>query len=96
MRRARDLHGVNAGDAVTVGCQDAHTLVLAAPEGSGGGGELRSFRFEAVLAPTTTQAEVMTKCGVRHLLDSALAGYTATVMCYGQTGSGKTFTMSGA
>ena len=57
--------------------------------------DVRSFRFEAVLSPTVTQADVMTKCGVRHLLDSVLVGHTATVLAYGQTGSGKTFTMSG-
>ena len=70
----------------------AHAAAGAPP---GSAAESRSFRFEAVLAPGVSQAEVMTKCGVRHLLDSTLAGYTATVMAYGQTGSGKTFTMSG-
>jgi hypothetical protein len=71
----------------------AHAPGAGAPPGSTS--DARSFRFEAVLAPGVSQADVMTKCGVRHLLDSTLAGYTATVMAYGQTGSGKTFTMSG-
>jgi hypothetical protein len=89
-----------AGERPVVSAETPQSLSVAmahaaagAPPGSAA--ESRSFRFEAVLAPGVSQAEVMTKCGVRHLLDSTLAGYTATVMAYGQTGSGKTFTMSG-
>ena len=77
-------------------CDDAHTLsVNTAGSSPASGGDGRTFRFEAVLGPQVAQGDVMTKCGVRHLLDSVLAGYTATVLAYGQTGSGKTFTMSG-
>jgi hypothetical protein len=55
----------------------------------------RSFDFNACLSPDTTQPDVMIKCGVQRLLDSALHGYAASIFAYGQTGSGKTFSMSG-
>ena len=55
----------------------------------------RQFQFNACLPPTTTQPEVISKCGVHRLLDSALRGYASTIIAYGQTGSGKTFSMSG-
>ena len=56
---------------------------------------MRQFNFDACLSPDTTQPEVMIKCGVPRLLDSALPGYAATIFAYGQTGCGKTFSMSG-
>ena len=56
---------------------------------------MRQFNFDACLSPDTSQPEVMIKCGVPRLLDSALHGYAATIFAYGQTGSGKTFSMSG-
>ena len=77
-------------------CEDANTLSVNMGGAPGSGGaDARTFRFEAVLHPGVSQADVMTKCGVRHLLDAVLSGFTATVLAYGQTGSGKTFTMSG-
>jgi hypothetical protein len=90
--RAGERPVVSAESAQSLAVNMSHSAAGAPP---GSTAESRSFRFEAVLAPGVSQAEVMTKCGVRHLLDSTLAGYTATVMAYGQTGSGKTFTMSG-
>jgi hypothetical protein len=79
-----------------VRCDDANTLSVNVGGAPGSGGaDARAFRFEAVLGPGVSQADVMTKCGVRHLLDAVLSGFTATVLAYGQTGSGKTFTMSG-
>ena len=50
----------------------------------------RQFQFNACLSPGTTQPEVMSKCGVHRLLDSALKGYASTVIAYGQTGWGCT------
>ena len=41
---------------------------------------------------TWKQAAIYEQC-VRPLVESALAGYNATVFAYGQTGSGKTYTM---
>jgi hypothetical protein len=46
-------------------------------------------------APPAAPQDVLRLCGITQLLDAAMDGYNATVMCYGQTGSGKTFTMSG-
>ena len=33
--------------------------------------------------------------GVKHLIDSAVKGYSATIFAYGPTGSGKTFSIAG-
>ncbi len=33
--------------------------------------------------------------GVRHLIDSAVKGFSATIFAYGPTGSGKTFSIAG-
>ena len=43
----------------------------------------RQFAFNACLSPSTTQPEVMQKCGVHRLLDSALKGYASTIIAYG-------------
>ena len=43
---------------------------------------MRQFNFDACLSPDTTQPEVMIKCGVPRLLDSALHGYAATIFAY--------------
>ena len=45
--------------------------------------------------PFPAAQDVLGLCGITQLLDAALDGYNATVLCYGQTGSGKTYTMSG-
>ena len=58
-------------------------------------GNSRSFQFHAALNSDVTQGDVISKCGVRQLLDAAFMGYASSVIAYGQTGSGKTFTMTG-
>ena len=96
--RSADVCVLTPGERPAVRCDDANTLSVnlgGGGAGGSGGADARTFRFEAVLHPGVSQAEVMTKCGVRHLLDAVLSGFTATVLAYGQTGSGKTFTMSG-
>eukprot|EP00047_Mylnosiga_fluctuans_P024376 m.160031 g.160031 ORF g.160031 m.160031 type:complete len:868 (-) comp9845_c0_seq5:165-2768(-) len=62
---------------------DAHRLVL---------GGKRSFAFDHVFPPETSQADVFQTC-VEPLIAGLLEGYNATVFAYGQTGAGKTFTM---
>ena len=32
----------------------------------------------------------------KDIVETALEGFSGTVMCYGQTGAGKTFTMTGS
>ena len=57
-------------------------------------GKDKSFTFDYVIPPKTTQAELYDSC-VKNLVHSLFEGYNATVFAYGQTGSGKTFTISG-
>ncbi|CAN1290622.1 Kinesin-like protein KIN-12F [Linum perenne] len=54
----------------------------------------RSFTFDSVLDSNSTQEDLFQEVGIP-LVQSALAGYNASVLSYGQTGSGKTYTMWG-
>ncbi|TNJ29181.1 Kinesin-2 [Giardia muris] len=71
------------------------TVTLHKPPGlTSEGVSKRSFTFDAVYPPTSTQTEVFDE-SVREMIDGCLEGYNATVFAYGQTGSGKTHTMMG-
>ena len=50
------------------------------------------FWFNNIIPEYSTQHEAFTQTNVTTLLDSALNGFSATVLSYGQTGSGKTYT----
>jgi len=52
----------------------------------------KQFKFNQVLKPHLTQGEAFHCLGVQPLLDTAIEGYSSTILAYGQTGSGKTFT----
>jgi hypothetical protein len=51
-----------------------------------------SFTFDYVYSPSCNQEKVFDTTA-RHVVDSALQGYNATIFAYGQTGAGKTYTM---
>mmetsp|Transcript_257 Transcript_257/g.438 ORF Transcript_257/g.438 Transcript_257/m.438 type:complete len:826 (+) Transcript_257:218-2695(+) len=53
----------------------------------------KSFTFDRVLGPNTTQAQMYGE--LAPLLRSVLDGYSVCIFAYGQTASGKTYTMSG-
>lgn len=55
----------------------------------------KSYEFNNVLDPTSSQAKVYERLNVNELIDAAIEGYSATIFAYGQTGSGKTYTMAG-
>ncbi|CAL1141379.1 unnamed protein product [Cladocopium goreaui] len=55
----------------------------------------KTFEFDRVFPPPTSQQEVFEDAGLANFLDAVLDGYHATVFAYGQTGSGKTHTMEG-
>eukprot|EP00240_Pyramimonas_obovata_P002859 CAMPEP_0118926498 /NCGR_PEP_ID=MMETSP1169-20130426/4165_1 /TAXON_ID=36882 /ORGANISM="Pyramimonas obovata, Strain CCMP722" /LENGTH=662 /DNA_ID=CAMNT_0006868059 /DNA_START=194 /DNA_END=2179 /DNA_ORIENTATION=- len=53
----------------------------------------KSFTFDRVLGPQTSQAQLYEE--LAPLLRSVLDGYSVCIFAYGQTSSGKTYTMSG-
>ena len=55
----------------------------------------RSYTFNLVFAPESSQEDVFFNCSIDNLIDSALDGYSVTIFAYGQTGSGKTYTIMG-
>ncbi|XP_054821102.1 kinesin-like protein KIN-14P [Prosopis cineraria] len=67
-------------------------LVVASPSKQGKDA-LRSFKFNRVFGPATTQVEVYSD--IQPFIRSVLDGYNVCIFAYGQTGSGKTYTMSG-
>eukprot|EP01135_Chromosphaera_perkinsii_P011578 Nk52_evm17s2449 gene=Nk52_evmTU17s2449 len=56
-------------------------------------GNSRSFDFEKVFPPNSTQVEIYTE--VEGIIKSCTDGYNVVIMAYGQTGTGKTHTMIG-
>jgi hypothetical protein len=66
--------------------------VEAAKTGTGNR-SVRTFEFDVVFGPESSQAEVFAE--VKPLVQQAVDGFNVCIFAYGQTGSGKTFTMSG-
>ncbi|CAL5215174.1 unnamed protein product [Lathyrus oleraceus] len=66
-------------------------LVVENP--SKGKDALRSFKFNKIFGPATTQGEVYSD--IQPFVRSVLDGYNVCMFAYGQTGSGKTYTMTG-
>lgn len=99
--RVRPILELVADDDLCVTCHpDGRTLTLDLEQASTAlwpvrGAPVRTFAFDNVSGPDTTQQQFFEESGVRDMLDAALDGYTATIFAYGQTGSGKTYTVSG-
>lgn len=55
----------------------------------------KGFKFDTILDPYDSQADVFHKCRVHHIVDKVLEGFNATIFAYGQTSTGKTYTMEG-
>ncbi|XP_016555903.1 kinesin-like protein KIN-14C isoform X1 [Capsicum annuum] len=67
-------------------------LVVVNPSKQGKEGR-RSFKFNTVYSPASTQAQVYSD--IQPFVQSVLDGYNVCIFAYGQTGSGKTYTMTG-
>lgn len=59
-----------------------------------GAGNTKTFTFDRVFGPTTTQEQVYI-AGAKPIVKDVLDGYNGTIFAYGQTASGKTHTMEG-
>ena len=55
----------------------------------------KGFKFDTILDPYDSQADVFHKCKIHHIVDRVLEGFNATIFAYGQTSTGKTYTMEG-
>jgi len=71
---------------------DNGDLIIANPTRHGKEGS-KSFKFNKVFGPTTSQDDVFKD--IEPLIRSVLDGYNVCIFAYGQTGSGKTYTMTG-
>lgn len=55
----------------------------------------KGFRFDTILDPYDSQADVFHKTRIHNIIDKVLDGFNATIFAYGQTSMGKTHTMKG-
>ena len=70
----------------------AKRLWLSGERASGEG--TLQFEYDGIFPDSTSQTDAYEAIG-RPLVDAALAGHAACLMCYGQTGTGKTYTFGG-
>lgn len=90
--RVRPLDEAHEGgqqEAVRV----VNDMTLQAMSDKGPSHGYRSFDFDCVFGPDSTQEGVFEE--VQHLVTSAMDGFNVCILAYGQTGSGKTHTMEG-
>uniref|UniRef100_A0A7S4S105 Kinesin-like protein n=1 Tax=Alexandrium monilatum TaxID=311494 RepID=A0A7S4S105_9DINO len=86
------LHELERGEEACCQVKDENTCLVRLGTT---GNQWRQYSFDACLPNDRSQKQVFQECGVTSLLDSAVIGYSATVLAYGQTGSGKTHSMIG-
>ncbi|KAL8140321.1 hypothetical protein V2J09_006342, partial [Rumex salicifolius] len=85
------LPGQTQKDTVIDSVGDNGELTIMNP--SKGKDSQKSFKFNKVFAPRSTQEEVFTD--TQPLIRTILDGFNVCIFAYGQTGSGKTYTMTG-
>lgn len=89
--RCRPPSDREAGERLAVAVDEAGRQVSL----QGGPEAPRAFTFDCVFGQGASQQAVY-DATARELVDSALAGYNATLFAFGQTGTGKTHTMEGS
>jgi len=90
--RVRPFHPGKVSSSSSVAGLEDRTITVMIPSKYGKDSR-KSFTFNRVFGPLTTQEEVFTD--MQPLVRSVLDGFNVCIFAYGQTGSGKTFTMSG-
>ena len=55
-------------------------------------GDVKKFKFDSFLGPTSSQQDVFVTAG-ESVIEDVINGYNGCIMCYGQTGTGKTYTL---
>lgn len=90
--RCRPCSSREAGERLAVTVDEASNQVVL--HGTTLGDAPRAFTFDHAFGPGASQQQVYDSTA-RDLVDSALAGYNATLFAFGQTGTGKTHTMEG-
>ncbi|KAL4433732.1 hypothetical protein ABPG75_000173 [Micractinium tetrahymenae] len=90
--RCRPPNAREAGERLAVSVDEACNQVVL--QGAASGEAPRAFTFDHAFGPAASQQDVY-DATARELVDSALAGYNATLFAFGQTGTGKTHTMEG-
>lgn len=90
--RCRPSNSREAGERLAMTVNEASNQVVL--QGAAPGEAPRAFTFDHAFGPGASQQQVY-DATARELVDSALAGYNATLFAFGQTGTGKTHTMEG-
>lgn len=89
----RDDGGGSEGTITIDQAHVSHNAVTTTGRGDRGSLRSKSFIYDAVHGPQSTQDDIFES--VRDIIDSVHAGFSGTVLAYGQTGSGKTHTIFG-
>jgi kinesin family protein 11 len=78
------------GAIPVISCNEALREVTLLQSGK----QTRTFRFDKVFGPESTQ-EKLFKQAIVPIVREVMDGFNCTIFAYGQTGTGKTFTMEG-
>ena len=91
----------NKSEAISIDSNSSLTLAMSGSNSetrrdrsSSSALENKSFKFDAVLGPRSSQADVYSN--VKEIVEAVANGYNGTIVAYGQTGSGKTHTVFGS
>ncbi|MQM03309.1 hypothetical protein Taro_036088, partial [Colocasia esculenta] len=82
--RIRPAHASERGEELIAKKVSSDSLVV----------EGRTFNFDSVIGPESTQEEIFQLVGVP-LVRNSMAGFNTSILSYGESGSGKTYTMWG-
>ena len=83
--RVRPLSSLERGTKAMLDAKNSCILL------DNGGGDKKTYEYDAVFGPQSTQAQVYEESGAKQAVcRDILQGFNCTILAYGQTGSGKT------